>query len=100
MLKKGHVAVDVLVASLPQKRRAALDLVLALFLFLGCVILIWKGWEMAWHSILIRETASTLFESPLYTIKTMVPVASVLLLLQGISKFMKDILILTTEGEE
>ena len=56
-------------------------------IFLGC--LIWKGTEMAWFSLRVKEKAMGLFPMPLYPLKILIPAVSILFLLEGIIVFFR-----------
>lgn len=95
----GHVRMDVIYERLKPRQRAILDLVTALFFFLSCAILLWKGIEVAWHSIELGERTSSAFAPPLYPMKVLVPVGALLLMLQGIAKFVRDIAFLRKKAD-
>jgi TRAP-type mannitol/chloroaromatic compound transport system permease small subunit len=90
LLEKGHVAVDILVTSIPPRRRAILDLVTSFFFFFGFVILLWYGWDVAWTSWKAREAMPTVWAPPYYPIKMLVPIGAFLMLIQGVAKLIQD----------
>jgi TRAP-type mannitol/chloroaromatic compound transport system permease small subunit len=93
LLVKGHVTVDVFVLNLSEKKRAVLDLITALFFFLGVLVLLVGGWEIAWMSVKSRETMPTVWAPPYYTMRLLIPVGAFFVLIQGISEFLKNLLI-------
>jgi TRAP-type mannitol/chloroaromatic compound transport system permease small subunit len=93
MLNKGHVVVDVLVINMKPKNRAILDLITSIFFFLGIIALLIGGWEMAMLSLKAKETMPTIWAPPYYTMKMMVPIGAFLVLLQGISELLKNIIL-------
>jgi TRAP-type mannitol/chloroaromatic compound transport system permease small subunit len=93
MLHKGHVVVDVCVINMKPKARAILDLFTSVFFFFGIIVLLGGGWEMAMLSFAARETMPTIWAPPYYTMKMMVPIGAFLVLLQGISQFLKNIIL-------
>jgi TRAP-type mannitol/chloroaromatic compound transport system permease small subunit len=93
MLNKGHVVVDVLVINMKPKNRAILDLITSIFFFLGIIVLLIGGWEMAMLSLKAKETMPTIWAPPYYTMKMMVPIGAFLVLLQGISELLKNIIL-------
>src|SRR5262245_30636367 len=81
----GHVRGDFLYGSFPPRRQAALDLVLYIAFFLpGIVALLYAGWGYAADSWRINEHSNVTADGPpVYQFKTMIPIAGVLVLLQG-----------------
>jgi TRAP-type mannitol/chloroaromatic compound transport system permease small subunit len=100
LLQKGHVVIDVLVMNMKPKRRAILDLITSSFFFLGIIVLILGGWELAWMSLQAKETMPTIWAPPYYTMKLLVPVGAFLIFLQGISEFLKTLIIAFSKKEE
>ena len=82
----GHVRVDVLYHRLSPRRRAWINLVGAvLFLIPFCLLMIWASWRPLCNSWAVWEQSPDPGGLPRWPIKTAVPVAFVLLLLQGIA---------------
>lgn len=96
---RGHVNVDIFYGRLSLRTRAIVDLVTSIFFFLFCGLLLWKGGEMAWDSLKIMERGSSAWSPPVYPIKMTIPIAAFLLLLQGLAKFIRDLLIAATGRE-
>ncbi len=61
------------------------------------------GWEMFLMSWKVKETMPTIWAPPYYWMKVLVPLVGVFLILQGLSEFFKNLLILFdktgTEGD-
>lgn len=93
LLQKGHVVVDVFVLTMNPRKRALLDLFTSFFFFAGILVLLIGGWEMAWMSLKVGETMPTIWAPPYYVMKLMVPVGAFFVLLQGISEFMKNLIL-------
>lgn len=92
LLVREHVRMDALYSRLPAKTRAILDIITAPLFFYFCAVVLWQGWEMAYRSWMTLEHTGSAWSPPWYPFKTMIPVATFLLLLAGISKFRQDIL--------
>jgi len=86
----GHVNVDILYHRFKPRTRAIIDLFTWLLFFYFCGLLLWKGGEMAWDSFKVLETEPTAFAPPVYPIKMMIPLGALLILLQGLAKFIRD----------
>ena len=94
--KNGHVRGDVLYGFFPPRLQAGLDLVLYLAFFIpGVVALAWAGYTYAAESWAINEHSSITADGPpVYPFKTIIPVAGVFLLLQGVVEIIRCILCL------
>jgi len=62
------------------------------------IIILIEGMYYAQESWAIKEVSYTVFAPPIYPIKTVIPLTAFLLLIQGISDFLKNI-IFVTRGE-
>jgi TRAP-type mannitol/chloroaromatic compound transport system permease small subunit len=91
----GHVNVDILYSRLSRKSRAALDIGTSFLFFLFCGMLLIYGGSLAWDSLSRFEHSQSAWNPPLYPAKLMIPLAALLLMLQGIAKFIRDILTLS-----
>src|SRR5210317_1911472 len=86
-----HVRGDVLYRLFPVKWQARVDFVLYLiFFFPGMLALFWFGWEIASDSWRYKEVS---WNSPariqIYFFKTLIPLAGVLLILQGTAELVR-----------
>ena len=91
--ENGHVAVDILVMDMDKRRRAILDLITAPFFFFGFMILLIYGWEIGWSSFQAREAMPTVWAPHYYPIKLLIPVGALLMLLQGVAKLIRDLVL-------
>jgi TRAP-type mannitol/chloroaromatic compound transport system permease small subunit len=98
LAKSGHVRGDVLYGFFPPRVQASIDLTLYVFFFLpGCVALAYAGWIYAGESWFIREHSNIMAEGPpIYTFKSFIPMAGVLILLQGAAEIIRCALCLKT----
>jgi TRAP-type mannitol/chloroaromatic compound transport system permease small subunit len=100
LAKNGHVRGDVLYGFFPPRLQAGLDLALYILFFIpGTVALVWAGYTYASESWAINEH-STLTASgpPLYPFKTIIPIAGIFLLAQGLVEMMRCVVCLR-QGE-
>ncbi|MDH4264799.1 MAG: TRAP transporter small permease subunit [Deltaproteobacteria bacterium] len=95
----GHVNVEILYGRFRPRTKAIIDLFTWLLFFFFCGLILVKGWDMAWDSFKVRETEPTSFAPPVYPIKMMIPLGALLLLLQGLAKFLRT-LALAISGKE
>lgn len=91
LLERRHVKIDLIWEKLPPRGRAITDAVTFLFFALYMVMMIWASSKFAWQSICLREGSGTPWNPPVYHMKAAFTIALVLLLLQGISKFIRDL---------
>ena len=94
----GHVRADFVYVYMKPRTQAALDLALYLLFFIpGILGLIYAGAEYAADSWSIGEHSTVTAEGPpVYHFKTVIPVAGVLVMLQGVSEIMRCVLCLRT----
>ena len=96
LAKNGHVRGDVLYGFFPPRLQAGLDLVLYFVFFIpGIVALVWAGYTYAAESWAIQEHSTlTANGPPLYHFKTTIPIAGVLLLMQGVVEIIRCVICL------
>ena len=91
LAQDAHVRGDVLYRLFPVRWQARLDFLLYLiFFFPGILALFWYGWEIASDSWRYKEVS---WNSPariqIYFFKTLIPLAGILLLLQGFAELVR-----------
>ncbi|WP_189680731.1 TRAP transporter small permease subunit [Seohaeicola zhoushanensis] len=91
LAQDGHVRGDVLYRLFPVRAQATIDFILyLLFFFPGMMALFWYGWEIAADSWRYKEVS---WNSPariqIYFFKTLIPVAGLLLMIQGVAELMR-----------
>jgi len=99
LLHYAHIRVDVVYTRFPLKMKAIADLVTSLLFFFFCIVLVWKGAELAWEFTMIQEVKNSLLAPPLYPLRWLFVMACFLLLLQGAAKFIRDLGIAITGKE-
>ena len=98
LAQDAHVRGDFLYGSMKARTQATLDLVLYIVFFLpGVIALIYAGIDYAaisWH---INEHSNVTAEGPpVYPFKTVIPIAGVLVLIQGLAEIVRCIVCLQT----
>lgn len=91
LLVKGHVNVDIIWGRLPLRWRSIVDVVTAALFFLFVGVLFKESLEATVQSWQVMETTMTWWGPPYYPLRTALPVASLLLLLQGLAKLIRDL---------
>jgi TRAP-type mannitol/chloroaromatic compound transport system permease small subunit len=88
---RRHVRIDVLYDRLSPRVRARLDLFTFVFFCIYVAALIWVGSTLAWGSFLEGEGTGTPWNPRIWPVKFAIPIAGVLLLLQGIANLLRDL---------
>ncbi len=91
-LSRGHVNMDVVYSLFSKRGKVILDVITFFLLtlpFLG--VLIWKGGQASWKSLLILEHDSTQWSPPLYPFRLMLPIGALLFLLQAAANLIRDV---------
>ncbi|MDM5334249.1 TRAP transporter small permease subunit [Ureibacillus composti] len=99
LLHKAMVSVDSIYEKFSTRNRAILDILSYIFLyfpFVGGVF--YYSLEFVSKSWAIKETTNSLLAAPVYLYKTIIPIVFGLLILQGISEVIKQVLILKSGG--
>ena len=91
LAKNGHVRGDILYGFLKPRTQAIFDLILYVVFFIpGVIALAYAGYGFAADSWRILEHSSITADGPpIYPFKTIIPIAGVFLLLQGIVEIMR-----------
>lgn len=86
--KDGHVRVDIFYRGFSAKHKALVNLLGSLFLLLPvCSFLLWASWGYVANAWSIHEASGETGGLPyVYLLKTLIPLAAFLLILQGISQ--------------
>src|SRR5690606_2354054 len=89
---------DVLYGFFPPRLQATLDLLLYVLFFIpGIVALVWAGYTYAQESWAIAEHSTiTANGPPLYPFKTFIPIAGILLLIQGAAEMVCCVICIKT----
>ncbi len=88
---RRHVRIDLLYDRLSATTRARLDLFTFVFFFMYVGALIWVGSTLAWSSFLEGEGTGTPWNPRIWPVKFAIPLAGLLLLLQGIANLLRDL---------
>ncbi len=98
LAQNAHVRGDFLYSSMRPRTQAALDLVLYIVFFIpGIAALIYSGYVFAADSWAINEHSTvTANGPPVYQFKAVIPVAGVLVMLQGLAEIVRSVVCLKT----
>jgi TRAP-type mannitol/chloroaromatic compound transport system permease small subunit len=94
----AHVRADFVYIYLKPRGQAALDLILYLLFFMpGILGLIYAGWDYSALSWRINEHSTVTAEGPpIYPFKTVIPVAGILVMIQGVIEVVRCVMCLKT----
>jgi TRAP-type mannitol/chloroaromatic compound transport system permease small subunit len=98
LARNSHVRGDFLYRAWPERRQAAMDLLLYfLFFFPGILALVYVGYKFANLSYLIGERSMNWPSGPpIWPFKALIPIVGVMFLLQGIAEVIRCIVCLRT----
>jgi TRAP-type mannitol/chloroaromatic compound transport system permease small subunit len=87
-----HVRVDVVYAKLSPRGKAIADIVSSAFFFIFTLTMLWTGGRFALDAVHNAETSFTEWGIQYWPVKLTIPIGAALIVLQGVSKLIKDIL--------
>ena len=92
LYRGGHIRTDIFYQNWSVRKRGAVDALLYLFLFFpGIALFFWMGLQEALQSWDIREVSDASPWRPvIYPFKAVIPIALLLLMVQGVSEFLKS----------
>jgi TRAP-type mannitol/chloroaromatic compound transport system permease small subunit len=92
LYRGGHIRTDIFYQGWSPRTRGLVDASLYLFFFFpGMVFFLWMGLQEALHSWDIREVSDASPWRPIiYPFKAVIPVTAALLIVQGVSEFLKS----------
>jgi TRAP-type mannitol/chloroaromatic compound transport system permease small subunit len=97
LLHGGHVKVDILYLKFSPRKRALIDVFTHIFIIVFCYIVVKHGGSVAWNAFSIGETSSdSAWEYIMWPVLMLIPIAGVLLGLQTLAKWIRDLTIAIT----
>ena len=90
----AHVHVDVLYQYFPVRAKAAINVFTSIFFFIFCIVLFWTGWVFAADSIAVWEVSFTEWAIQYWPVKCTLAAGAILLMFDGITKLIKDLIVL------
>ena len=89
----SNVRMDLLYGEWSDFRKAQVDAMTILFLIVYLIFMLWGGWESLMYSVSYGgERSSSVWRPYLWPIKTIMVLGILLMLLQAVSEFFKDLL--------
>ncbi|MGD9016245.1 MAG: TRAP transporter small permease subunit [Desulfobacterales bacterium] len=96
--RQQHIRTDWLYEKWSIRTRGVVDSVCYIFLYFpGLLIFLWVGYNYAFRSTMLQERiVSSPWMPPIYPLKICIPIATLLLLIQGVSELIKSFYAATT----
>ena len=91
----SHVRVDVLYVKLSRRGKAIADIISSVFFYIFVGTMLWTGARFALDAINVQESSFTEWGIQYWPVKLAIPVGAFLIALQGLSRLIKDILLVT-----
>lgn len=89
----SHIKLDIVYIRLSKEAKAIIDLITSIIFFIFCWALIWKGTIITIDSVKLMEKSVSSFAPLLFPIKLIMPIGVILLFLQGVTRFIRNIYI-------
>jgi TRAP-type mannitol/chloroaromatic compound transport system permease small subunit len=98
LMRVGHVRTDMLYQNWSVRRQNMIDAIGYLFFFFpGMILLLYFGWQEAFHAWTIGETSDASPWRPIiYPFKAVIPLTALLLIVQGVAEFLKSLYAIRT----
>jgi len=94
----AHVRVDVVYAKFSRRGKAIADIITSIFFFIFTLTMLWTGLRFALDAVQVGEHSFTEWGIEYWPVKLTIPIGAALIVLQGLSKLIKDVLLL--RGQE
>jgi TRAP-type mannitol/chloroaromatic compound transport system permease small subunit len=91
LLHRDHVAMDIVYAQLRPRTQAILDVLTAAFVIIYCLVLLQQTWIMTYEALERGQRAGTDWGPPLFPVYAVFPIGAALILLQALSKLVRDL---------
>ncbi len=100
LLHGAHVRVDVVYNYLPLRGRVGMDIFTSMFFFMFALVLVLTSWTYFENAYSMGETTVETWGIQYWPVKGIMLLGSVMLLMAGISKLLKDISVFIRLGPE
>ena len=93
-LDDSHVRVDVVYSRFSDRGKAIADIVSAVFFYIFIITMLWTGTRFALDAVEVQERSFTEWGIQYWPVKLAIPVGAFLIGLQGLSRLIKDIVLI------
>lgn len=94
LAERAHVNVDIFYGRFSRRRKALVDVATSLLFFMFVFVLLYQSSSMAYESVEKLETSQSIWHPQIWPVKVAIPLAGVLILLQGLVRLWSDIRVL------
>lgn len=91
LLHGDHVRVDVIYVKLPKRAQAGMDIFTSVFFFIFALAMLGTCWRFFSDSLSMLEVTDETWRIQYYPVKATMVIGSIILMLAGLSKLIKDI---------
>jgi TRAP-type mannitol/chloroaromatic compound transport system permease small subunit len=91
MYRRKHVIKEIVYNRFSPRGKAIADSITFPFFVVFVGMLLWAGWDRFRVAWTLRETAGTVWDPPIYPILATIPLGALLLLLQGLADFIRNL---------
>jgi TRAP-type mannitol/chloroaromatic compound transport system permease small subunit len=95
----AFVNVEVFYKRFPRRSQAIIDLITWTMFYAFVGVLLWKSLPWAWKSLSVLEYSDSTWRPPVWPVKWTIPFAAFFMLLQGMTKTIKDAFLAVTGRE-
>jgi len=92
LLHRQVIVADILYERFSEKGKRIADVISFIIFLLFYGVLLWKGTNMAYRSIMQREYSQDFFSLPLFPIKTFLPIGTFLIIIQWGIMFIRNLI--------
>lgn len=91
LLENQHVRVDVIYNMFGKRTKAAFNILTCLLIMLCMYLVIKYGFQIGMESFAKNERQATIWASPMWTIRLLLPIGGIMVFLQSMSDLIKNI---------
>ena len=88
---EAHVNLDIFYRKLTPRAKARMDVATYTLMFIYCYVLLLYAVPYAWDSVSRFEHGTTIWGPPLWPLKLIIPISVILLMFQGISRYIRSL---------
>lgn len=91
VLHRAQIRMDIIYSRFSPRRRAVVDVLTSLLFFLYIIVLILSTGQFAIKSVLENQHSNSLWGPPMYPLKIVMVIAALLVLIQGLAEFIRNL---------
>lgn len=99
LLRDAHIKIDLLYVKWSPRTRAIVDCVMSPIFFVSIAAMTWVSAEWTLQAFVNRVTTGSSWGPVVWPVRALIPLSGVLLLLQGLAKFVRDVEVIRRSGK-